>query len=62
VLQYYKIVNVSEASENPTHSPESSSSGVQVLRPAKRLKDLAVVLQHITEENDPEHVTPSYRK
>jgi len=56
-LQYYKIVNVSEATENPTHSPESSCSDVQVLCPAtiKRSSGCASTYHR---DNDSEHVTP----
>jgi len=43
-LQYYQAINVHESSENPT------TSDLQVLYPAKRLKGLAAVLQHITED------------
>ena len=46
-LQYYLIVNKENESSTTSSTPE-----VEEVNPAKRLKGLAAVLQHIAEEND----------
>ena len=49
-LQYYLIVNKENESSTISSTPE-----VEEVNPAKRLKGLAAVLQHIAEENDDVH-------
>ena len=49
-LRYYLIVNKENESSTISSTPE-----VEEVNPAKRLKGLAAVLQHIAEENDDVH-------